>query len=247
MRCAIISDVHANLEALEVVLADIRQRECDRIVCLGDFVGYGPNPNECVDLLAPLLAGRHVAGNHDWAAVGKLDITFFNPYAQAAILWTQQALRPAVQQYLTALPTEWSQDGPLPFLAVHASPRDPIEEYVLDGTTARDNFRERAFALCFIGHTHVPAVFLGADDAVEARTFLADEEVRLDPAFRYLINVGSVGQPRDGDPRASYAVLDAEPAVVRLVRLAYPWVRTQEKMRREGLPPVLAERLSGGW
>jgi len=176
MPIAILSDVHANLEALEVVLADIRRRECDRIVCLGDFVGYGPNPNECVDLLSPLLGGRNVAGNHDWAAVGKLDITFFNPYAQEAILWTQQALRLAVQQYLTALPTEWSQDGPLPFLAVHASPRNPIEEYVLDAYTAGANFLLRPFALCFIGHTHMPAVWVQTRETVEARAFLADEE-----------------------------------------------------------------------
>jgi len=246
MPIAILSDVHANLEALEVVLADIRRRECDRVVCLGDFVGYGPNPNECVDLLSPLLGGRNVAGNHDWAAVGKLDITFFNPYAQEAILWTQQALRLAVQQYLTALPTEWSQDGPLPFLAVHASPRNPIEEYVLDAYTAGANFLLRPFSLCFIGHTHMPAVWVQTGETVEARAFPADEELRLDPAFRYLINVGSVGQPRDGDPRASYAVLDSEAAVVRLVRLEYPLERTQEKMRREGLPPMLAERLSVG-
>lgn len=246
MRIAILSDVHANLEALEVVLADVRRRECDRILCLGDFVGYGPNPNECVDLLSPLLAGRNVAGNHDWAAVGKLDITFFNPYAQEAILWTQQALRPSVQQYLTALPTEWSQDGPLPFLAVHASPRNPIEEYVQFDLVARENFQARPFSLCFIGHTHIPWVFIAAGDALQSHPFLADEEVRFDPAFRYLINVGSVGQPRDGDPRASYAVLDLEAAAVRLVRLDYPLERTQEKILREGLPPMLAERLSVG-
>src|SRR3989304_3267095 len=205
MPIAILSDVHANLEALEVVLADIRRRECDRIVCLGDFVGYGPNPNECVDLLSPLLGGRNVAGHHDWAAVGKLDITFFNPYAQDAILWTQQALRLAVQQYLTALPTEWSQDGPLPFLAVHASPRNPIEEYVLDAYTAGADFLLRPFPLCFFGAPPMPA-----------------------------------------RSRAACAVLDGEAAVVRLVRLEYPLERTQEKMRREGLPPMLAERLSMG-
>jgi len=246
MRIAIISDVHANLEALEVVLADIRQRECEQIVCLGDFVGYGPDPNACVDRLAPLVDGRRVAGNHDRAAVGKLDITFFNPFAQAAIRWTQRTLHATVQQYLRDLPAEWSQDGPLPFLAVHASPRDPIEEYVLDAATAAASFRHRAFAVCFHGHTHIPALFLASGGDVAGQPFLPDEEVRLDPQLRYLINVGSVGQPRDGDPRAAYAVLDEEAATVRLFRLAYPLERTQEKMHREGLPAVLAERLSVG-
>jgi len=246
MRVAIISDVHANLEALEVVLADIRSRQCQSVVCLGDFVGYGPNPNECVDLLSPLLQGRHVAGNHDWAAVGRLDIAFFNPYAAEAIRWTQRVLRPAVRQYLQALPTQWSQNGALPFLAVHASPRDPIEEYVLDGATARESFRQRQFSLCFIGHTHIPAVFLAVGDEVETRPFRAGEEIRLEAGVRYMINVGSVGQPRDGDPRAAYALLDTAAAAVRLVRLEYPLQRTQEKMLGEGLPPILAERLSVG-
>ncbi|MBI3974760.1 MAG: metallophosphoesterase family protein [Armatimonadetes bacterium] len=246
MRLAILSDVHANLEALEVVLDDLRRRECDRVVCLGDFVGYGPNPNECVDLLRPLVEGRSVAGNHDWAAVGRLDITFFNAFAQEAIRWTQQALRPPVTAFISALPTEWSHEGATPFLAVHGSPRDPIEEYVLDGATAEENFRHRPFALCFIGHSHVPGIFATNGGAVETQLFPAEEPVHLEPSARYLINVGSVGQPRDGDARAAYAVLDAEEAVVTLIRLAYPVERTQEKMVREGLPDVLVERLSVG-
>lgn len=246
MRVAIISDIHANLEALEVVLEDIARRECGLTVCLGDFVGYGPNPNECVDRLSPRLAGRNVAGNHDRAAIGRLDISFFNPVAQEAILWTQRTLRAPVQHYLTALPAEWTHDGPLPFLAVHASPREPIEEYVLDAATAAASFRHRSFALCFHGHTHVPALFTAADGAVDTRAFVPEQAVRLEPDRRYMINVGSVGQPRDGDPRAAYAVLDTESALVHLVRLPYPLEQTQATMYREGLPPILAERLSVG-
>lgn len=246
MRFAILSDIHANLEALETVLADVRQRECDRIVCLGDFVGYGPNPNECVERLVPLVAERSVAGNHDRAAVSQLEITSFNVYAQEAILWTQRTLRPSVASYLSALPAEWSNTTSLAFLAVHGSPRDPIEEYVLDSRTARENFRHRAFPLCFIGHSHVPGLFISTEEAVEAYPFPPAEEVRLHPASRYLINVGSVGQPRDGDPRAAYAVLDTDAAVVTLIRLEYPIEQTQEKMEREGLPAMLVERLSVG-
>ncbi len=246
MRVAILSDVHANLEALEVVLEDLARRECDQIVCLGDFVGYGPNPNECVEMMRPRVEGRSVAGNHDWAAVGRLEITYFNSFAQEAIRWTQQALRPSTTAFISALPTEWSHDGAVPFLAVHGSPRDPIEEYVLDSSTAEENFRHRPFALCLHGHTHVPAVFVEEEGAVETRAFLAEEPLRLQPSARYLINVGSVGQPRDGDPRAAYAVLDEDPPTVTLIRLPYTLARTQEKMIREGLPEMLAERLGVG-
>lgn len=247
MRFAILSDVHANQEALEVVLEDVARRECDQIVCLGDFVGYGPNPNECVEVLRSLVESRSVAGNHDWAAIGRLEITFFNTFAQEAIRWTQQALGPGTAEFLSALPTEWSHGGATPYLAVHGSPRDPIEEYVLDAATAEENFRHRPFALCFHGHSHVPGIFVDEEEgSVEARPFLAEEPLRLDPSLRYLINVGSVGQPRDGDPRAAYAILDADPAVVTLIRLPYPVARTQEKMEREGLPAMLVERLSLG-
>ncbi|MGH2454411.1 MAG: metallophosphoesterase family protein [bacterium] len=246
MRVAILSDVHANLEALEVVLEDVGRRECDQIVCLGDFVGYGPNPNECVEVLRPLVEGRSVAGNHDWAAIGRLEITFFNAFAQEAIRWTQQALRPGAVEFLSALPVEWSHQGELPFLAVHGSPRDPIEEYVLDAATAVENFGHRSFALCFHGHSHVPAVFIEADGEVAARPLAAEEPLRLEASSRYLINVGSVGQPRDGDPRAAYAVLDVEERAVTLIRLPYLVSRTQDKMVGEGLPEMLVERLSVG-
>ncbi|MDQ7828752.1 MAG: metallophosphoesterase family protein [Armatimonadota bacterium] len=246
MRIAILSDVHANLEALEATLGDARRRGCERIVCLGDFVGYGPSPNECVDRLRPLVDGRAVAGNHDWAAVGKVDITYFNPYAQEAIRWTQQALRPGVRDYLTALPHEWVADGTVPFLAVHGSPRDPIQEYVLDQATAEENFRERSFAVAFVGHTHVPALFLARGETVGAAPFPVDTPVVLQPGVRYLINVGSVGQPRDGDPRAAYVLLDSEGPAVILIRVEYPIEVTQERMRAVGLPEVLAERLRYG-
>ncbi len=246
MRVAVLSDVHANLEALEVVLEDVARRECDRVLCLGDFVGYGPNPTECVEVLRPQVEGRGVAGNHDWAAIGRLEITFFNPFAQEAIRWTQQALAAETADFLAALPTEWTQSAPTPVLAVHGSPRDPIEEYVLDVATAEENFRHRPFACCFHGHSHVPAVYADSGGVVESRPFAADDPLRLDPSTRYLINVGSVGQPRDGDPRAAYALLDEEPAVVTLVRLPYNVARTQEKMVREGLPAMLVERLSVG-
>ncbi len=240
MKHAILSDVHGNLEALEAVLADIDGRGPDAVFCLGDFVGYGPDPNACVERLRPLIAGA-VAGNHDLAALGELDISVFNPLAQAAILWTRQEMTPETRAFLRSLPERIERNG---FLAVHGSVRDPIEEYIFDPATAGESFRYGAFRVCAVGHTHVPAVFTQQNDGVRAAPLDPDQPLRLDPASRYIINVGSVGQPRDGDPRAAYVWMDDETA--RLLRVDYPVARTQEKMRAAGLPAALAERLAYG-
>lgn len=242
MRYAIISDVHANLEALKVVLEDIGARRPDATLCLGDFVGYGPDPVPCVDQLRPLLQGA-VVGNHDLAALGKLDISFFNYLAQAAILWTRERLTDPVRQYLDNLPQKFAPNG---FLAVHGSVRDPVEEYIFDADTAQASFDAAAFRLCVVGHTHVPAVFVHAGDAVTAAPLLPENPVELDPARRYILNAGSVGQPRDGDPRAAYLWLDEEAHAATLIRLEYPLELTQGKMIAAGLPTMLAERLAYG-
>lgn len=241
MRTAIISDVHANLEALEVVLADIAGRRPDAVICLGDFVGYGPDPVVCVDRLRPLLAGA-VAGNHDLAALDELDVSSFNPLAQAAILWTRQQLSEPVRKFLRDLPHRMTRG----FLAVHASVRDPIEEYIFDPQTARASFAAAEFRLCLVGHTHVPAVFIDDGGNVTAAPLLPDRPLELQPDRRYIINVGSVGQPRDGDPRAAYLWYDDVSGTATLIRLAYPLERTQQKMLAAGLPAMLAERLAYG-
>ncbi len=242
MQYAIISDVHANLEALEVVLGDIEPRRPDAVICLGDFVGYGPDPVACVERLRPKLSGA-VAGNHDLAAVDALDISEFNPFAQAAILWTRGQLTAPVRAYLTDLPRQITPNG---FLAVHGSARDPVEEYVLDPHTARANFDAATFRVCLIGHSHVPGVFVFDGEQVTGAPLLPEHPLRLSPERRYIINVGSVGQPRDGDARAAYAWLDEEAQTVLLLRLAYPVERTQEKMNKAGLPAMLVERLAYG-
>jgi len=242
MHYAIISDVHANLEALEVVLGDIDRRRPNALICLGDFVGYGPDPVGCVERLRPGLAGA-VVGNHDRAAAGTLDITDFNPLAQAAILWTREQLTAPVRAYLRDLPSQITPGG---FLAVHGSVRDPVEEYIIDPHTARASFAAGSFRLCMAGHTHVPAIFTLDGDAVSVAPFEAGEPLRLGPERRYIVNVGSVGQPRDGDPRAAYAWFDEDQQVITLIRLPYPVERTQRKMAEVGLPPMLAERLAHG-
>lgn len=242
MRFAILSDVHANLEALEGVLADVAARRPDQIICLGDFVGYGPDPVACVDRLRPLLAGA-VVGNHDLAALDALDISDFNPFAQAAIVWTREQLTDSVRRYLSALPRRLTPDG---WLAVHGSVRDPVEEYILDVHTARASFDAETFRLCVVGHTHVPAVFVQEDARTTLDPLPPEQPLELEADRRYILNAGSVGQPRDGDPRAAYLWLDTGAQTATLFRLAYPLERTQEKMAAAGLPPMLAERLAYG-
>lgn len=243
MRYAVFSDVHANLEALEAVVADAARHRPDAYVCLGDIVGYGPDPNECVERVRALRA-RAIAGNHDRAAVGEVDLETFTPVARAAIEWTQAMLEDDTRQFLASLPLRIETPS---FLAVHGSPRDPVEEYIFDLPTALAVFSGSEFALCLVGHTHIPGVFiLAPDGGVGARPLTPEEPIRMAETSRYILNVGSVGQPRDGDPRASYLLLDDAERTGALRRLDYPVAATQRKMTQRGLPLVLADRLSAG-
>lgn len=241
MRYLIVSDVHANLTALEAVLSDAA--EFDAIWCLGDLVGYGPNPNECVERIQD-FPHISLAGNHDWAALGKLDLGSFNIDARAASLWTQAQLTPATREYLSALPTRAEQDG---FYMAHASPREPVWEYILDANQAYANFAHFSAPICLVGHTHIPIVFELDEQRRRCETMI--------PPFpnplilgeqRMIVNPGSVGQPRDGDPRASYAMLDLDKMAWEFRRVAYPIEITQERMRARGLPRRLVERLDMG-
>jgi diadenosine tetraphosphatase ApaH/serine/threonine PP2A family protein phosphatase len=239
----VFSDVHGNLEALEAVLADAGRREPDAYVCLGDIVGYGPDPNECVTRVQA-LGGRAIAGNHDRAAVGQADLDTFAPLARAAIEWTMRVLDAQARQFLAALPLRLETPA---FLAVHGSPRDPIEEYVFTLPTALSVFSAGEFSVCLIGHTHMPGAFvLDEDGRVGFQVLQPGAATPLASTSRYLINVGSVGQPRDGDPRASYLIFDADARTVTLRRIPYRVSVTQEKIQARGLPEMLAQRLSGG-
>jgi diadenosine tetraphosphatase ApaH/serine/threonine PP2A family protein phosphatase len=242
MRIGVVSDVHANLEALDAVLAHLERQAPDLIVCLGDFVGYGPNPNECVERLRPLLRAS-VVGNHDQAAIGARPIDDFNLFAQAAIVWTQRALTGPVREFLTGLPDRGEVEG---LLLVHGSPRDPVDEYILDTRTARRSLLDQGFRIALVGHTHQPVIFEESRRRVSAKGFLPEVPVTLDPARRYIINVGSVGQPRDGDPRAACGLVDLTAQTATLYRVAYPIGETQRKMEAENLPVPLIERLAVG-
>jgi diadenosine tetraphosphatase ApaH/serine/threonine PP2A family protein phosphatase len=241
VRYLIISDIHANLVALETVLADAPA--FDEVWCLGDLVGYGPNPNECVERIQDL---PHVslAGNHDWAALGKLDLRNFNVDARNANLWTQSELKPAAREYLDELPTHMEKDG---FHLAHASPREPVWEYILDANVAYANFSYFTSRICLVGHTHVPIIFELDEERQRCSTLFSPfpDPIPLDRS-RMIVNPGSVGQPRDGDPRASYMIIDTDRMTGEFRRVIYPIEITQERMRARNLPRRLIERLSMG-
>lgn len=244
MRILTISDIHANLVALNTVLEHAGR--FDRIWCLGDVVGYGPEPNACIQRLREfnLLC---LAGNHDWAVLGKLDLEEFNPDARRAALWTREQLTPASLEWLSHLPervpTELER-----FTLVHGSPRYPIWEYVLTPAVARVNFDYFETPECLLGHTHVPVVYkyITGEDTATAEPLVEGSPLALDDA-RMIINPGSVGQPRDGDPRAAYAVLDTEHWTLTHFRVPYDIPATQGKMEEAHLPVRLIARLSYGW
>jgi diadenosine tetraphosphatase ApaH/serine/threonine PP2A family protein phosphatase len=237
---AIVSDIHGNLEALEAVLADIAKHKPASIVCLGDFVGYGASPNECIDRLRPIIE-HAVIGNHDLAAIGKLRLTYFNSNAAAAALWTENALTPDNRSYLENLPysVRWRDT-----LLVHASPAEPENwHYVLSPVEARAEMDAYEEVVCFIGHSHYPGVFDRFDERVR---YTRHPEVRIERGHRYLVNVASVGQPRDSDPRAGYLLYDDMERIMRHVRLEYDLAGAMKRIIDAGLPRFLAERLQWG-
>jgi diadenosine tetraphosphatase ApaH/serine/threonine PP2A family protein phosphatase len=246
MLLGLVSDPHANLPALEAVLVDIERVRPDAVVCLGDFVGYGASPNEVVDALKERCAVSLV-GNHDLAALAQVDLKIFNPHAAAAARWTAAHLAAGTAEFLRGLPSRALFEG---LLVAHASPRDPIWEYVMDSSTAAANFETEEFEICFVGHTHVPAVFWTAPEGVSGmQVVVPDEGVQaLDlPPGRLLLNPGGVGQPRDGDPRASWATWDTDARTFSVRRLPYRVEDAQKAILASGLPEVLAERLAEGW
>lgn len=242
MRYLVISDIHANRPALETVLKDAGS--FDMIWCLGDLVGYGPDPNECVERVQEF---EHIclAGNHDWAALGRLNLDDFNLDARIASAWTQEELSPATREYLEGLPTRVEQDD---FVLVHGSPREPVWEYLLDAGLAMINFRYFSMRFCLVGHTHIPIAF-ALNEAIDRCYTLVpsySEPIPLSGAYRMILNPGSVGQPRDGDPRASYAILDTDAGIWELRRVVYPVEITQERMRARNMPRRLIQRLEAG-
>lgn len=244
MRFGIFSDVHSNLEALDAVLSLFRSERIQSFICLGDLVGYGPNPNECIQRVLSLKKVQVIAGNHDYAVVGLKELTWFNDLAARSLVWTKRHLSEENRNVLMRLPR--LIDHSL-FTLAHGSPRDPIDEYLLTPRQYLDNVEYFRTAVCFVGHTHLPCVFYADNLGIIQHKPLSDGEVfKIDPLGHTIVNVGAVGQPRDGDTRAPCAIYDSETLEVKLLRAPYDIPAVQDKMRKASLPLYLIERLSYG-
>lgn len=246
MRYLIVSDMHANWDAFEAVLRAVRRKRFDAYLVLGDLVGYGGAPNQVVEAVRRLSPRRHVVrGNHDKAVSGIDSAETFNPAARQAVEWTADRLTPDNLRYVREMPR-----GPLEVaegLAIcHGSPLDE-DAYVFSDFDAYQIFSSHSVPLTFFGHTHVPSLFKLERGGIQVRWLRGESgRVDLDPKARYLANPGSIGQPRDRDPRASYMIYDADKGSIRWYRLDYPIDKAQDRIRSAGLPAVLADRLSVG-
>ncbi|MBI4575280.1 MAG: metallophosphoesterase family protein [Planctomycetes bacterium] len=240
MRYAIISDIHSNTEALRAVVDDFRAQQVDRVVCLGDVVGYGAEPRECIEMVRE-LSSMTIAGNHDWAAIEKTSIEYFNRYAKEATYWTREALTDEDKEWIQGLPlVEKPQED---IVLAHSTLYVPEAfDYIQTSYDAYLSFEALEGRVCFVGHSHIPITFFQEDQI----TYSLDPIVRLPEQGKAIVNVGSVGQPRDNNPRASYGIYDAESRVVEVRRVDYDIEGACRKIIDAGLPEVLGERLKVG-
>ncbi len=244
MRALVISDIHANYSALEAVLEDARG-EFDAVWCLGDVVGYGPDPNACVELLSEQPNLLCVLGNHDVAALGRMPLESFNGDARRSLIWQERVLSADSMAFLETLPQE--TQGSEHVTLVHGSPRDPVWEYILNTLAARLNFEAFSTDFCFVGHTHVQSMF--RLDQKKDRVMLDIPRMgqAIELSGRAILNPGSVGQPRDRDPRAAYALFDTEALTWEPQRVEYDIEAVQARIRESKLPEKHALRLAEGW
>jgi predicted phosphodiesterase len=246
MRYLVLTDIHANLEALDACLADARPRGFDQTLVLGDLVGYGGDPNAVVERVQSLNPTAIVRGNHDKVACGLEQAEGFNAVAKSAAKWTLDVLTPEHREWLAALP-----EGPIDIDEVveicHGSPFDE-DAYIFDELDAVRALKVSNRPLCLFGHTHYPVIFELSEDSFEnvGSASAAELQVQMKPGCKYLINPGSVGQPRDGDPRAAYAIVDTKERRVEMYRIKYAVDEAQHKVLKAGLPDVLAQRLAVG-
>lgn len=241
MRYGIFSDIHSNLEAFQAACNYFGKERVNKFIFNGDIVGYGPNPRECISLLKkidPVL----VAGNHDWAVIDKFNIDYFNPAAKEALLWTKKELRKEDFSFLDTFSLKYAEAN---FICVHGSLDNPaVFNYIVDNYDAVLNFSLLGKQILFIGHSHRAEAFRIKKDKISC---IRDNEIKIEPKSKYIINGGSIGQPRDRDPRLSLCLYDSDEGVVKFVRLEYNIKKVAEKILKQGLPSVLAMRLYEGW
>jgi predicted phosphodiesterase len=242
MRVAVISDIHGNLHALDAVLDSIATEAPDAVWCLGDLVGYGPRPNRCCARVAE-RADVCLIGNHDLGVLGRLDLAEFSHDAAESARWTREVLTEESRTYLESLEPTGEEAG---VGLYHASARDPVWEYVLSAAGALASLAVATAPIVLVGHSHVALTFSLAGPRLLGGLAPDGTELELAGAKRWLLNPGSVGQPRDGDPRAAYLLLDLSAKHARFRRVPYPVERTQAEIRERGLPEALAERLAHG-
>ena len=242
MRYAIFGDIHGNFDAFQTVLKDIEEQGVDKFICMGDVVGYGAQPVECLEKVQELGCDT-IAGNHDWAAIERISIDFFNAYAKAAALWTREQLSTEHKDWLSNLPLSLSYDH---CAAAHGTFHQPEAfnyiQTVFDAQLSFEALKNMGSELGFLGHSHVPVGFFDTDPI----TYTLDAEVPVDDECSVIVNVGSVGQPRDENPKAAWALYDSDAKSVEIRRLEYDIDAAAEKIRAAGLPEILAQRLYHG-
>ena len=240
MRYGIISDIHGNLEALEVAIKALLREKLDKVLCGGDIVGYGADPEECIKKTKELCSAI-VSGNHDAASSGLHDARNFNDAAKNAISWTQKNLNREEITFLKKLNLVYQNEH---FTLVHGTLQSPEEfRYMVDGDAARETFLLMKKPVIFVGHSHVPGIFSQKNKRIN---FFCKEKMKISKGEKVIVNTGSVGQPRDGDPRLCYAVYDTDKNTIELKRLPYDIEKAREKIVNAGLPQFLANRLRGG-
>jgi predicted phosphodiesterase len=245
MRALVVSDLHSNAEALKAVMKRVRRKKFDYVMCLGDFVGYGAQPNQVLDAMRTLKASKlYIRGNHDRVAAGLDGAENFNHAAKDAVLWTRERLSTPNRRFLERLPLgPLQRDG---VLLCHGAPHDE-DEYVFHDEHARGVFDQSDSPVTFYGHTHLPVIFeMDRHGRVYGGSVRGETTFRLDRRNRYLINPGSVGQPRDRNPAASFAIFDSTKMTVQFFRADYDVKKTQESILKAGLPSILAQRLAYG-
>ena len=241
MRYGIFADVHSNLEALDAVIEAYGKEAIDKYLCAGDVVGYAANPKECIEKIKALTIIT-VAGNHDWASVNLFSLDYFNPVASEAIFWTKQNLDDNSRYFLESLKLVYKNED---LTLVHGTLENPQDfNYMTDGYAAWVTFRLLETDICFVGHSHVAGIFIkDKDDRIHYRQ---DNSVDIKQEFKYIINVGSVGQPRDGNPKAAYCIYDTDKKEVQIKRVGYDIQATRRKIIHAGLPQFLGDRLIVG-